>query len=301
MTGKSSGVGFRGVTLVPSRDLDFSTSNPGDTIYIKGDADTDHSWRFTIVDPPDKMSVQHREPLNETITLDDAKVTAIEASDYTDENPYYGGVATDSRSNQSLPGGISGDQTGKVVNYNGSVWMSYADQWIEKGNFQLSFFSDRGVFQRANIIDTDPDNPVAFPAAPEEGVTIGSRNTLSSGMGVEVLSSTTKEGIVSVFPVMIHGGPATPNDLGVIKVDGTIVSVPYELGWFPGLNWNVGDRCVVTGTRYTCNTAGVQTGFFTDNLDKWDEVLVSSNLDFVLTDDGDVLTETGNVLLEPAA
>jgi len=206
----------------PTLDQDASTKKYTDdhittrnfssvkSVYFFGDASTEESWRGIVIDPPDKLSFQHFEPLTEVgIDLDEAHVTSIENNPiYTDTNPYFASVATDTRSNQSQPAGISGDMTGRFIEWDGFLWLNFPDQWVEKGSFSESFFSDRGIFQRMTVIETDPNDPTKYPPTPQEGTTIGSRNTLITGLGREVISFNDKFGAFGNLVEMHHGEDA---------------------------------------------------------------------------------------------
>lgn len=58
------------------------------------------------------------------ITLNDAKVTSVQAGSWTPQNPWSASVASDSRSSYAVPAGITGSKVGHSISYNGTVWSS---------------------------------------------------------------------------------------------------------------------------------------------------------------------------------
>ena len=292
--------------LNPFSVQDLTTLNPTNRIYFRGANDEVDSWRAIALpqegELPPRLSFQHFETLDEIdITLDDAKVASIELLGNTEENRHYASVLTDTRTNMSTPPGISGDMTGRVVEHDGSVWFSMADEWFQKGFFlEGSFFSDRGIFQRMNVARTDPDDPRAFPPAPTFGTTLGARNSLLTGDGVEMLSITNKDGFFGMVPAMGHGPTVGAIDnLVAVTTDENVQGIEFARIWNPSIVYIVGDNVIVQGIRYICNTAGLQVGVFTDNIALWDPVLNLANYNNILIgSDGNVMSgEDGNVLI----
>jgi len=282
--------------------IDVTKSNFIGIVYINFTDGVGNAWRLMVSPPGKRLSIQKFETLTEIgITLDDGKVTSIEGNPvYTSEDPYFASVASDTRSNNAIPMGIAGDMTGRVIEWDGFMWMNFDDQWVEKGFFEDSFFSDRGVFQRMNVIETDPNDPTRHPPQPLEGTTLGSRNTQFDGLGIELLSFNDKNGHFGQLVEFLHGpGIELINQLKCVKADSTLVGVPYELGYVAGDFYAVGDVIVDQGVRYRCNEAGVQIGGFQANLSKWDEAPFVFDVDTILTNEaGEVLVnEAGNVLV----
>lgn len=56
------------------------------------------------------------------ITLNDAKVTSVQAGSWTPQDPWSASVASDSRSSYAVPAGITGTKVGHSISYNGTVW-----------------------------------------------------------------------------------------------------------------------------------------------------------------------------------
>ena len=283
--------------------LDVSIKNPNNVIYVRGSDGSFEAWRIIVAGPIfASMSIQHFEPLFEAeITLDEAHVASIEGNSiFTSENPYYASVATDSRVDNTTPPGISGDMTGRVLEWDGFTWLSSDDQWFEKASFSESLFSDRGVFQRMNIIETDPNDPTRHPPQPTAGTTIGSRNTQTDGLGLELLSFNDKDGHFGQVIEMIHGGgDGLVNQAQCIKLDNTLVSIPYENAWVSGTTYAIGDIIIDAGIRFEANTAGIQTGLFASNISKWDAIDYGDifDVDSVVTDGGAVVVNDGNVVV----
>lgn len=257
----------------------LTAGNSQGVIYFKGADGVDEAWRGIVIDPPDKLSFQHFEPLTESaITLDDAKVTSIQGNSiYTSTNPYFASVTTDSRSNQSTPAGISGSQAGKFIEWDGFAWLSFPEQWAEKGLYSESITTDRIIARQFQILMTDPNDATRYPPKPVEGTTLGSRNTIANGTGVETLSFNDQSNHFGNLLEMTHGESAELiNQIHSVKVDNTPIGVAYELAWVSGTNYSIGNIVTDTGIRYIANTAGVQTVSFASNSSKWDAVVHST-------------------------
>lgn len=56
------------------------------------------------------------------ITLDDAKVTAVQGGSWTTIAPWSASVVADSRSSLSVPAAITGNKVGHSISYNGTTW-----------------------------------------------------------------------------------------------------------------------------------------------------------------------------------
>lgn len=255
--------------------LDVTKNNPNEVLYIVGDATTDESWRIRTegTHPNNLLNFEHFETLDETdIDLSDTKVETIEAtSTITEDNPFFAGVLTDTRTDNTTPAGISGSMVGRVIHFDGTLWKSTDDEWVVKGVFENSFFSDRGIFQRMNVIDTDPDDNTVYPPTPSSGTTIGARNTESDGTGVEMLSLTNQASFFGMIPVLIHGpSEGAIDQLIGILVDNTVVSSPYDPLHIGGATYTLREVVIDQGQRYLANTAGEQTGSFQDNILLWD-------------------------------
>ncbi len=275
------------VSYLPVGRSNVTASNSTGIIYVIGDNDAPESWRFRVV-APDKMIVDHLEVLIEAnITLTEAKVISIEAGGFTSDNPFFGSVLIDSRADKNLPAAIAGDMTGRVVEFDGFVWGSSPDGWFAKSSFEHSFFSDRGIFQRMNIVASDPNNRTNFPPVPDQGFVLGALNTDPQGNGVEILSVTTQQTVFGSFPIMVYGASAIPDvtadQLDSLLFDGTAVAHPYE-GLHIARFYNKDDYIVQKGWTYVCNTDGVQTGNFAVEKSKWDPVLLWPNYDRTLID-----------------
>lgn len=254
---------------------DVRTSNSLSSLYFQGAEGVAEAWRGRVIDPPDKLSFEHFEPLTEAgIDLNAAKVTEVEAFGYTDANPYFATVLTDSRSNQNTPRGIKGDQTGKFIEFNGFVWQSFTDQWVEKGFFAESMFVDHMITDRLTVLEVDPDDHARYPPAPVSGTTLGSRNTVLDGTGLEMYSFQNEDLAFGELLTMKHGGAIAGmvDQLSGFKLDNSIISVPYEDAWI-AKTYAVGDIVVDVGIRYECNTAGAQITSFATNIALWDAII----------------------------
>lgn len=136
---------------------DLTINNPSDTVYLQGNAETDESWRLRV-ESDNSIYVEKREPLTEAaITLDEAKVTAIQNAGYSETSLYVASVTTDSRADQNSPDGIVGDMAGRVIVFNGVTWTNYDDQFVLKAIIPNDVTAD---FDRI-LIDDDTGNVVS--------------------------------------------------------------------------------------------------------------------------------------------
>jgi hypothetical protein len=60
--------------------------------------------------------------VEEDITLDEAKILAVEGGAYTPQDPYAASVFTDSRANQALPAPLAGVMSNHSIAYDGTNW-----------------------------------------------------------------------------------------------------------------------------------------------------------------------------------
>jgi len=60
--------------------------------------------------------------IEDDITLDEAKVIAVEGGAWTPQDPYAASVFADSRSNQGLPAPLAGSMVGHSIAYDGTSW-----------------------------------------------------------------------------------------------------------------------------------------------------------------------------------
>lgn len=285
---------------------DLTVHNPADVVYIGGTDLNTESWRLRVQSgvPDDQLEIEHHETLTEIgITLDEAKVATVEAFGYTDEITYYASVAADTRVSFTATGGINGDMIGRVIEFNGFLWMNHDNEWIEKANLKHSMFSDRGIFQRMNVIDTDPDDNTKYPPAPSEGTALGARNTAPDGSGAEHLSITSKDGVFGMLPAVVHGStgiPVTANQAVGLRADGFPVTFSYNPAFLSNvpLVYTKGQVVTDQGIRYVCNTTGVQDGLFPDFADLWDAELVLPNFSRILTSANHevLMNENGDVM-----
>jgi len=84
------------------------------------------SWQVNLAGAPGAngeagIALIHTES---DITLNDAKVTAVESGSYTPQNPYSASVLNDSRSNLIVPAALSGSMVGKSISWNGTSWFN---------------------------------------------------------------------------------------------------------------------------------------------------------------------------------
>ena len=278
----------------------LTINNPAGVFYVKGSAAEDESWRLTVVAHPGLLAVEHKEPLTEIdITLDDSKKIAIEGGPYTDEDSYYASVLTDTRSQPVAADGLSGDMTGRVIDWNGFTWRNHDDVWVEKVRFEESLFSDRGIFQRMNVIDSDPDDPSKYPPIPVSCTTVFARNSFSSGLGAEMLSVTSIQAF-GLIPAVLHGPVVSGlniDSLSGVRASGLPLGVPHT-DVHLAKTYAVGDIVTVAGVTYVCNTAGAQTNDFPLEASKWDPVFYLTNFDVISTGlDGTVTTDRdGNIV-----
>ena len=272
-------------------------ANPVGTIYIEGDANTDESWRIKAITSTDELAFEHYETETETnITLNEAKVTTVEAFGYTPSSKYFASVTTDSRSNQATPAGISGDMTGLFIEFDGTIWLNFTDNWVQKGNFSDSLTTDRMMARRTILLNTDPNDASIHLPQPDTGSSIGSRNTQADGLGTEIISFNDRNGNFGHLVEMLHNTSEINQMLGILA-DDTMIGVAYNPSWVSGTNYSVGDLVVDTGIRYSANTAGVQTTSFASNISLWDADSHSSAFDewTELTDTASTITASGHV------
>lgn len=272
------------------------------TLYVSGDAFTEGSWR-TIVLPaeggfPLRDSNQRFEEMTESdITLDDAKVIEIEALPaITEDNKYYATVLSDTRNDLGFPLDLGGDQSGRAIQWDGSLWVTAIDEWFQKGFYlEGSFFSDRLIAQRMNLARTDPVNPLAYPQGPSFGVTYGTRNTQFDGLGVQMVSFTDKNDLFGMVPQLFHATEQLDQFFSLLA-DGTQVGSGYKLTFVSGTIYNKGAVIIDQGITFVCNTRGLQTGSFQDNIASWDQDFPAASI--LIGSEGQVLTnEDGNILI----
>lgn len=281
-------------------------NNPDGFSYIKGAENVIDSWRMRVAgEPPDtNMRVEHFETLIEVdIDLDEQKVSSLRADNtITENNIYRASVLTDTRNNQNNPSTLSGSMAGRVITYDGTIFANFDDQWILKGDFSNSFFSDRGVFRRMNIINTDPDDGFVYPPTPLEGVTLGTRFADFEGTTGAHLTLTTGDGIFGALPVVIHGGPVAfnlpPDLLNTLKEDGTVIGIEYQNYPNSVTNYNLADKLTVSGRPYLSLSQGFQSFDFLNNIDLWEpqdrDLVMNSAL---ITQAGGVISDNaGNIL-----
>jgi len=280
--------------------LDVSQINPNSVIYVQGQDGTDESWRFSVPTAIDKLSIEHFEPLTESnITLDEAKVITVGAVGYTPANKYFASVTTDSRADNTTPSGISGDMTGLFIEFDGTLWLNFTDQWVEKGSFVDSLIVDRMLARRTILLNTDPDDASIHLPTPDEGTSLGSRNTAADGSGTETIAFNDRNGHFGHLVEMLHNSSLELlNQMHGIKADDTLIGVPYELGWVEN-TYAVGDIIIDAGLRYKCNTAGAQSTSFATNSSLWDAIDYTDifDVDTVVTDGGAVVVNQGNVVV----
>ena len=105
------------------------------TVQFRGNGTDAYSWRVIspeTSDPAGTLELQRKGALTETdIALTDAKWVAIRDSGlYTPTNQYFASVLTDTRTNKNTPSGITGDQVGVIIGFDGTWWISTPTEWV---------------------------------------------------------------------------------------------------------------------------------------------------------------------------
>ncbi len=107
-------------------DRDVSTHNSSNTLWVRGSSGVDGSW--VIESPESNINASRarirvtREADEEGITLDEAKLSSIEAGGYSTLNQYVAQVAVDDRANTSYPTGLGSSVANRYIKFNGSSW-----------------------------------------------------------------------------------------------------------------------------------------------------------------------------------
>ncbi len=114
--------------------VDTTKANPRKVVYVSGSANEDESWRLVVSAVGNKLSIEHYEPLTETdIILDDAKISSVQGNSiYSPSNIYIASVLVDSRVDNNVLASLSGNMVGRFIVWDGSVWLNFVDQWVEK-------------------------------------------------------------------------------------------------------------------------------------------------------------------------
>lgn len=258
--------------------LDVTRNNPNAIVYVEGDANTAGSWRFqkangalcaqtfVVVAFPDQ-------------DLTENLVTFIEALGFTESNPYIASVLTDNRVDDTQPPGLNGDMTGRVIMFQGFFWTNTPDEWVEEGRFERSTFVDMARMRQMNVIQPDPNDALAFPPAPVEGITLG---VVTNAFNQENLTITTSADVSGFVPVFLRG--LFDGLLLVNAPDSLFRQIPYEdSSQFILTFYEKGDLQCSRGINYRCNTTGNQSGGFLSNLEFWDPLFPFIDLSEAVT------------------
>ncbi len=143
------------------------------TVYARGDANTDNSFRYISEETDASQSslqTQRRAALTETnIALDDTKVTAVQGNvTYTVTNPFTASVLTDTRSNLVRPRNLNGSMVGKIIQFNGQSWNNSADEWFTKVTHDVT----RSIYETPFVAIT-PANQETFIFDTEDASVLG--------------------------------------------------------------------------------------------------------------------------------
>lgn len=287
--------------IIPGNGPNLTTNNPDKVVYIGGSEFEDESWRLHVTGthPDNNLNIQHRAELEEVgIDLTDAKIAAVQADGWTINQPYYASVLTDNRSDQNVPPALAGSMVGKTLEWDNSFWTHAETPWFTKASFHNSMFTDRAIMRRMQIINTDPDNGLAYPPIPEVGLILGARFADFEGTIGASMAITTADGLYGMIPFMVHAGPPafkiTPDSWAAQKTDGTVVGVHYMKGQTSDRLYVMGDAIVSGGANYICRVDGFQSPDFFVELaaGKWALQDHQSVLDKTMT------TLTGEVMVD---
>lgn len=121
------------------------------------------------------------------ITLDDAKVTAVQAGSYTPTDPYSASVLIDNRSNLGIPAQIAGSKVDHSISYDGTNWY------------------DNGIWRGPQGI---PGSPGAA-GAPGQGSKVINFTINTPGSHVIPAEPASSTSVLVVYEILIGNGNYT--------------------------------------------------------------------------------------------
>ncbi|MCK5603254.1 hypothetical protein KAR91_15330, partial [Candidatus Pacearchaeota archaeon] len=276
--------------------------NPMDHLYINGDENTDGSRRFNIDTETGLAIIEKRvEGIWQPTSIEtgatsvwvgknvavaglghhlatEAKdghlhfhahsefsaVTGLSVHDSQIVNAYY------YEEHMAVVPDESGEWTGTIYNYNyaSTDHRIFKKVYFKTGATPASEFVTFRVWEGTDdtgYLIFKQSYPISeFPANTEIPLVTEGYLEFSAGQNyyIRVESNAT----FSLKTTVDELYPYTYGDISLVHEDNMLQTIPYIDGENYGLNqWLIHDRRI-----YVCNTAGVQTGTFTDNIALWD-------------------------------